>query len=195
MDIAPLISAIITLVGAGVGALSSGIGKRLKEIDEEELKIAIETRRLGSPRAAQVERETFLNSVREVWRRIPPGLKVLSIFAIFVSAFGVMTLWRYWSTVQENQDLLFFAFWLFLTMVFGMFVQVFASNYRSGKPLFDVTVSRLTFPLLFSLIVYYPIWAIAASAPGGLFPFYAAFLNGYFWESVVSAAQLPAHSG
>jgi hypothetical protein len=76
-------------------------------------------------------------------------------------------------------------------MIAGMFVQVLASNYREGNPLFAIEFGRLMFPLLFSLVVFYPIWSLAAGAPQNLFVFHAAFLNGYFWESVVSAARAP----
>jgi len=45
---------------------------------------------------------------------------------------------------------------------------------------------------LFSLVVFYPIWALVADAPRNLFAFYAAFLNGFFWETVVANARLPS---
>jgi hypothetical protein len=49
----------------------------------------------------------------------------------------------------------------------------------------------LIFPILFSVIVFYPIWSIATTNPRGFFVFYAAFLNGYFWENVVSSIKAP----
>ncbi len=76
-------------------------------------------------------------------------------------------------------------------MIAGMFVQGLAANYRAGRKLWDVTASQLVFPLLFALIVFYPIWALTASSSRSLFSFYAAFLNGYFWESVVTATKNP----
>jgi hypothetical protein len=55
--------------------------------------------------------------------------------------------------------------------------------------MFEINAPDLLVPVFFSLIVYYSIWSVAASAPRGLFPFYAAFLNGYFWRHVVSQAK------
>ena len=124
----------------------------------------------------------------------PKGPKLLFWFAMIVVIFGLITLVRFWPSVRINEKDLFFWTWLFLTMVFGMFVQVLATNYRSGQRLFAVEASQLLFPLLFSIVVFYPIWGIGASAPKEFFSFYAAFLNGYFWETVVSAARPPGAS-
>lgn len=119
------------------------------------------------------------------------GIKVLLIFGIITVVYAICAAIQYWNEIVQNKDLLNFSAGLFLVMVAGMFVQVIAANYKAGHPLFSVTWSQLVFPLLFGLVVYYPIWALAASSPRNLFSFYAAFLNGYFWESVVSAAKRP----
>jgi hypothetical protein len=113
------------------------------------------------------------------------------VFAVVVVVFGIITAWRYWERIKQNDELLIYGGWLFIAMVFGMFVQVIASNYRAGKPLFHVSAAQLIFPILFSLIVFYAVWVTASTAPPGLFSFYAAFLNGYFWESVVNTTRLP----
>lgn len=123
--------------------------------------------------------------------RVPAGIAVLLTFTVIVLIFGSFSIVHYWPLIAGNSETLMFAMWLFFAMVAGMFVQVLAANYRAGRLLFDVSASQLVFPLLFALIVYYPIWALAASSPHNLFSFYAAFLNGYFWESVVSAAKAP----
>ena len=123
--------------------------------------------------------------------RLPSGAKFLLGFLFVVLAFGCYSAYKYWPQLTKDQDTFMFAAGLLLTMATGMIVQVLASNYRAGRALFDVTAAQLVFPMLFALIVFYPIWALAASAPRGLFPFYAAFLNGYFWESVVSTAKAP----
>lgn len=204
MEIAPFISALLTLAGAGIALLPAAAVRR---------RHAPKRASRGREPTVRVNERVHLNDVRSLtmglsaktrlptagWARTAqraridwtPGLKVLVAFAAVVFVYGVVTLVQYWSFVEQNRDQFFYAFGLFLTMIFGMFVQVLAANYRSGQPLFDVTSSQLLFPLLFSLVVYYPIWAITASASHGLFPFHAAFLNGYFWESVVSAASSP----
>jgi hypothetical protein len=122
---------------------------------------------------------------------ISAGIVVLVSFAVIILIFGAFSVFYYWPLISANGATLMFALWLFFAMVAGMFVQVLAANYRAGRPLFDVSASQLVFPLLFALIIYYPIWSLAASSPHNLFSFYAAFLNGYFWESVVSAAKSP----
>lgn len=123
---------------------------------------------------------------------MPAGQKVLVGFAVIVAVFGLLMIVRYWSFLKQNQDVVFFAVGLFLTMIGGMFVQVVVANYKAGHPLFDVTASQLIFPLLFSIIVFYPIWAIGTGSEKSFFAFYAAFLNGYFWETVVASAKVPA---
>ena len=92
---------------------------------------------------------------------------------------------------DDELRLMRFGVWLFLAMAGGMFVQVLTSNYRTGKGLFDVAASQLIYPLLFSIIIFYPIWAIATSGTNNFFAIYAAFMNGFFWETVVANAQLP----
>jgi hypothetical protein len=143
-------------------------------------------------RRQKKERATVTEGVgpSSAWR-IPAGIGVLLTFAGIIIIFGGFSVYHYWPLISSNSETLMFALWLFFAMVAGMFVQVLAANYRGGRPLFDVSASQLVFPLLFALIVYYPIWALAASSPHNLFSFYAAFLNGYFWESVVSAAKAP----
>jgi hypothetical protein len=125
-------------------------------------------------------------------QRLPPGTKVLLVFATIVGLFGLIVLRTYWPQIMDpnNRDNVLFAVGLVLAMIAGMFVQVIASNYKAGKPLFDVTASQLIFPTLFSIIVFYSVW-VTADATKTLFSIHAAFLNGYFWESVVSAMQPP----
>jgi|GEM_PF-5318559 len=117
------------------------------------------------------------------------GRWVLYIFALTLIAFGVFALIYYWDIIHKNTDTWLFAAGLFLVMAAGMFVQVLATNYRAGRGLFEITAVELVFPLFFALVVYYPVWASAESSPRNLFSFYAAFLNGYFWKTVVSAAK------
>jgi len=121
------------------------------------------------------------------------GSKVLGGFAIILIAFGAIAIAHYWEIIKQREDLAFTVIGLLLTMVGGMFVQVLTANYKSGSPLFQVTASQLAFPLLFSPIVFYPVWALTTSGSQHLFSFYAAFLDGYFWESVVSSAKPPNH--
>jgi hypothetical protein len=121
----------------------------------------------------------------------PQGAKVLIAFAALVVLFGILTVYRYWSLFREHEGDLWFWAWLFLTMVFGVFVQVLANNHRQNLPPFRVEVSQLLYPLLFSILIFYPVWGIAASAPRNFFSFYGAFLNGYFWQNVVATAKPP----
>lgn len=116
---------------------------------------------------------------------------VLGSFAALLLLFAAIAVWRYWERVTALGDTLFLAIGLLLTMAGGMFVQVLSSNYTHDRPLFQVTPSQLLYPLLFSPIVFYPIWLIGDEQGAQLFPFYAAFLNGYFWQSVVASAKRP----
>lgn len=123
------------------------------------------------------------------WRELQPGAQLLLVFGLVTLAFGVISVIKYWDDIRQYEFSIYLGVWLFLAMVAGMFVRVLATNHESGAPIFDVNASDLVYPLLFSLVVFYPIWALAADGRGGLFPIHAAFLNGYFWESVVAAAR------
>lgn len=121
----------------------------------------------------------------------PSATPVLFVFAVIVVIFLGVASWHYWPQLQASGDYLFLGGGLFLMMMAGMFVQVLTSNYTENKPLFQVSSSRLLYPLLFSPIVFYPIWLVGDKEGARLFSFYAAFLNGYFWQSVVAAAKRP----
>lgn len=129
------------------------------------------------------------------WERLPSGIRVLLVFVGVVMVFGVVASITYWTTIQANAHQIIYAVGLFLAMVFGMFVRVLAGNRQQGRPFFTIDPAALLFPLLFSLVVFYPIWALVAQSPSGLFPVHAAFLNGYFWESIVSGIRPPTTGG
>jgi hypothetical protein len=117
------------------------------------------------------------------------GITLISIIASLVFILAIATLFRYWDVVSTHTDDLLYSAWLAAFMVTGMIVQAIATNYRDSKKLLPISIDQLVYPLLFSVVVFYPIWAIAASAPRNLFVFHAAFLNGYFWESIVANAK------
>lgn len=114
---------------------------------------------------------------------------VLSTFLVVVIAFSMFTVIRYWEEFLVAQDKLVFGTWLFLSMVGGMFVEVLTRNYHNGKKWFDVTASQLLFPLLFSVMVFYPVWITATNASDSMFAIYAAFVNGFYWRSIVANTQ------
>jgi hypothetical protein len=135
----------------------------------------------------------FFNKRRvvAVAHRLDASGQLLLGFACIVFFFGGSAAIHYWQRLYLTADKFYLALGLFFTMVAGMFVQVITSNYKAGATsLLSVTTAQLVYPVLFSPIVYYAIWAVASvSASAGLFSFYAAFLNGYFWQSVVTSAQ------
>lgn len=117
---------------------------------------------------------------------------ILCVFVVLVLLFGGVTLYQYFPVLMQNRASSLFTIWLFLTMVGGMFVQVLTTNYRLGKPMLEISGPQLLLPLLFSVFVFYPIWAMATSGTRNFFVIHAAFLNGFFWESVVSATKRPS---
>jgi len=154
--------------------------------------------------SAQARRESpFLSDTSSMLTRVernievttaPPALAhrgstMLVCYAVVLLIFGAIAAIHYWDAIMLREDLAFTMGGLLLTMVAGMFVQVITSNYKASSPLFHVTASQLAYPLLFSPIVFYPVWALTTGGSQHLFAFYAAFLDGYFWESVVSSAK------
>jgi hypothetical protein len=119
------------------------------------------------------------------------GAPYLIAFALIAIIFGLFTAIFFRLALFAHPEDVIFAIWLVIAMIGGMFAQVIAANYRARSELFSVSRDRLLYPLLFSVIVFYPIWALAASSAHGFFAIHAAFLNGYFWESIVSAAKPP----
>ena len=185
MEPISLISVVLTVIASALSAVTTALSQRRKRRG-----LAINS--LPEPYRTANAKEEDVMHLRMERRGMPAGMVVLLTFASIIFLFGAFSLFYYWPLITTNAESLMFALWLFFAMIGGMFVQVLAANYRAGRPLFDVTASQLVFPLLFALIVYYPIWVLAASSPHNLFSFYAAFLNGYFWESVVSAARVPS---
>lgn len=189
MDYAPIVAIVLGVLGSVlsvIGKLTSPRGPYDREIVSRP---ELPTKSYKpTPEGA---RESTTRPREKPERVSPSGRRVLLYFSAVVGLFAVLTVAKYWRLLIANEDTVYFAIGLFLTMVAGMFVQVLSSNYREGRPLFEVSTEQLIFPLLFALVVFYPIWALGASAPKTLFSFYAAFLNGFFWETVVSSAKLP----
>jgi hypothetical protein len=127
------------------------------------------------------------------------GQRILALFGLVVFSLGIVTSWMYRQSIKNNSEAVMYGGWLFITMVFGMFAQVLVANHQNGKNLFDVEAQQLVLPLLFSVVVFYSIWTLTFAAPQGtapsgrptMFPFYTAFLNGYFWRNVMGAAKPP----
>jgi hypothetical protein len=121
------------------------------------------------------------------------GIKVLIIFATVCLLFISFVVWRYWQQIVQNEHSVIAIIGLFLTMVGGMLVRVVTSNYEHSQTLSIGNTSKLVFPILLSPIVFFPVWSLSTGGEIGFFTFHAAFLNGYFWESVVSSTRLTKH--
>lgn len=121
------------------------------------------------------------------------GTGVLFGFAGVAFAYLAFLLAARWDVVIASADKIFLAVGLVLTMIAGMIVRVVSSNYQASRQLFQVDWQQLVFPMLFCPIVFFPVWSIASEGGSDLFVFHAAFLNGYFWESIVASAQSSQH--
>jgi hypothetical protein len=117
------------------------------------------------------------------------GQVVLQVFLCVLLVLAVITCVAYWPSLKQNWHDVLYAIWLFAFMVGGMFVQVLYTNQQTGRPLFSLSSADLALPLLFSVIVFYSVWTLAASAPRSMFSVYSAFLTGYFWRNIVTAAK------
>ena len=127
---------------------------------------------------------------KEKRKKINPAIFILALFGIVVLIHGILTFIFNFNKIKVIIGEISFALWLFFTMIFGMFVQVLSRNYREKRKLFQIGWEQLVFPLLFSIIIFYPIWGIISSSNKSYFSFYCAFLNGYFWENIVAEADL-----
>lgn len=132
-----------------------------------------------------------LFGARPARARAQSGVIVLVVFLVIVLVLGVLVVASNWKQVVEQRDMLLGAAVLLVAMIGGMFARVIARNYELGNDPFDLTASQLLYPLVFSVIVFYPIWVQSGSTSPSFFAVHAAFLNGYFWESIVSAVQQP----
>lgn len=119
--------------------------------------------------------------------RFLKGVYVLAGFTLGLLV--ILTIIVYWGSILTNIGDIFFGIWLFVTMLIGMLIQVIVTHLQSGKPLNSISSAELLRPMCFSVIVFYSIWCVAASAPRGAFSFYAAFLNGYCWRNFASSIK------
>ncbi|MGE5363316.1 MAG: hypothetical protein ACM3SM_04235 [Bacteroidota bacterium] len=186
MEIIPIVSLLLGLAGALLAVIVKYLSGR-KPKSNSKIPAAVYYRK-SSGRIHTGDYESTAGRVVSS-SEVRAGQRVLQIFMSAVVLFGIVTLIVYRRQVFASIDVLLFSFWLFIVMVAGMFVQVISENYRQGSPLFTITISKLVYPLLFSVIVYYPVWALCTTSPGVMFSIYSAFLNGYFWQTVVSSAS------
>jgi hypothetical protein len=167
-----VIALILGVLGAGLGLIAKILGKsRL-----------VDMRLLQAMPVADAAEKPRLKSVT----------LVLCAFAVIVIAYGAATAYLNWDKLVAEKESLFFGAWLFLAMVGGMFAQVLQSATKEGSDFSNISASQLLFPLLFSIMVFYPIWAVGTSASNNFFAIYAAFVNGFFWKTVVANTRIPA---
>jgi hypothetical protein len=124
--------------------------------------------------------------------RLSSGGKVLLGLAIVVVGYGLFALWYYWNDIAVQADKAFGIAGLFIAMVVGMVVRVVSAAYDGKGSFKRITPAQLLYPMLFSPIVFFPAWGLMTGGDVDVFAFYTAFLNGYFWESVVSTVKAPA---
>jgi hypothetical protein len=129
--------------------------------------------------AAETEKNREVNSVR----------KLLYFFAFVVILIGIISTITWWKEIIQNRNNILISSWLFLAMVLGMLVEVVTENRKSGKPLLNVTLSQILYPLLFSIVVFYPIWLSSINSNNRFFGIYTAFLNGYYWKNTVASSK------
>ncbi|WP_221392075.1 hypothetical protein [Dyadobacter sp. NIV53] len=115
---------------------------------------------------------------------------IINIFAIIAFTLMAVSVYRDYDLIIKNIDTIIFGCWLMAAIILGMFVQVTNGNYKAGNSLmFDITASQLLYPLFFSIIVFYPTWLSSLKASDPIFPFYLAFLNGYYWKDILSNSK------
>jgi hypothetical protein len=189
MDVKVLVAVIasaLTVIGLFLGRFSRYLESReVRRLQAEQFQKMMERQPGGGMTFTM-----FINQMPPPKPK-PKGLTVLIVFAVVVVIFGLGTAAYFLPYLRNHLDKLIVAVWLFLTMVFGMFVQVLNEFYRAKRPLSEIEATHLLFPLLFSIVVFYAIWATVGSASHSFFSFYAAFLNGFFWETTVSQAKPP----
>jgi len=176
----------LALLATVVAVLIGPISKRLEEFGH------------GPPDSAQSPRNAVFGfalrkrPAKGDRSRVPPSAatRLLVVFSIFVTVLGIATAATNWDYILSHQADVFYFVWLVTVMVFGMFAQVLDENIREGRSWHQLTATELLLPTLFSIVVFYPIWNSVASRHG-YFSFYSAFLNGYFWKTIVASVKPP----
>lgn len=115
--------------------------------------------------------------------------KVLKVFVIVALLYLILTIALNWDNIVITRNTILLYVGLFLMMCGGMFVSVIRKNYKDDKELFDVRDSDLIYPLLFSVFVFYPLLIMVDTEQNSKLLFYTAFLNGYFWKTIVTEAE------
>ena len=115
--------------------------------------------------------------------------KVLKAFVIIALVYLLLTVFLNWENIVITKNTILLYVGLFLMMCGGMFVSVIRKNYKDDKELFDVKDSDLIYPLLFSVFVFYPLLIMVDTDQNSKLLFYTAFLNGYFWKTIVTEAE------
>lgn len=129
--------------------------------------------------------ETISNN--NVWYSNPSKV-FLIIFSGIVFAFIVITIILFWNKIEIQKEKALLYIGLFLTMCCGMIVRVISTNIEIGRDFFDIKISELVLPILFSIIVYYPIVLMVEDLSNKVYTLiYTSFINGYFWKTMIAS--------
>jgi hypothetical protein len=101
-------------------------------------------------------------------------------------------LWRDLATPDARGEFLrtvAFGVFLFGAIVGGALTRYFWELLSDGGRLAEADPSELALPLLVSLMVFYPLWAMVSGGTKNFFAVVAAFQNGFFWQTLLSGQK------
>lgn len=120
-----------------------------------------------------------------------PGEIVLTVFSLVTAIGAGVAVWRYWKQIKAQLPGILEAGGALVVLVGGMIARTVMSNLDAGQPPLDGGWWHWLRPLLVSSIVFGSMWfSIPKEQRSLAFLLYSAFVNGYFWHSVLEGTRV-----
>jgi heme/copper-type cytochrome/quinol oxidase subunit 2 len=120
-----------------------------------------------------------------------PGEIVLTVFSLVTAIGAGVAVWFYWKQIKAQLPGILEAGGALVVLVGGMIARTVMSNLDAGQPPLDGGWWHWLRPLLVSPIVFGSMWfSIPKEQRSLAFLLYSAFVNGYFWQSVLEGTRV-----
>lgn len=120
-----------------------------------------------------------------------PGEIVLTVFSVVAAIAMAAALWFHWNQIKAQLPGILEAGGALVVLIAGMIARTVMSNLDAGQPPLDGGWLHWLRPLLVSPIVFGSMWFSLPKEQRSLaFLLYSAFVNGYFWQSVLEGSRV-----